>query len=88
MIDDGAVKALQSGKSLLPAGLTKIMGSFERGDAIRILDISGQAIAVGLSNFSAQNAEKIKGRHSSDIAAIIGFAGRDEFIHRDDLALF
>ena len=87
VIDDGAVKALQSGKSLLPAGVTDVKGNFDRGDAVNILNASGKALAVGLIAFSATDTRKIKGRQSAEIPEILGYSGRSELIHRDDLAL-
>ncbi|HET7335545.1 MAG TPA: glutamate 5-kinase [Rhizomicrobium sp.] len=86
-IDDGAVRALLSGKSLLPAGITAVSGTFERGDAVRVCDVSGRELARGLAAYGAHDAARIAGRHSSDIEALLGYRGRDEMIHRDDLAL-
>ena len=87
VIDGGAVKALRSGKSLLPAGVVKVEGSFGRGDAVRVRGPDGHEIGRGLIAFDAEDAERIKGRSSADIPAIVGFAGRTEMIHRDDLVL-
>ena len=87
VIDGGAVKALRSGKSLLPAGVVKVEGSFERGDAVLVRGPDGHEIGRGLIAFDAEDAERIKGRSSADIPAIVGFAGRTEMIHRDDLVL-
>ena len=87
VIDGGAVKALRSGKSLLPAGVVKVEGSFGRGDAVLVRGPDGHEIGRGLIAFDAEDAERIKGRSSADIPAIIGFAGRTEMIHRDDLVL-
>src|SRR3974390_1070007 len=87
VIDAGAVKALRSGKSLLPAGVVKVEGSFGRGDAVRVRGPDGHEIGRGVLAFDAEDAERIKGRSSADIPAIIGFAGRTEMIHRDDLVL-
>ncbi len=86
-IDDGAASALKDGKSLLPAGIVDVTGDFERGDAVLIETQAGQEIARGLSAYSASDAAKIKGRRSRDIADILGFRGRAEMIHRDDLVL-
>jgi glutamate 5-kinase len=86
-LDAGAVAALARGKSLLPAGVTGVTGQFERGDPVRVLDPDGREIARGLSAYSARDAGRIVGRRSADIAAILGFRGREELIHRDDLAL-
>ncbi len=87
IIDAGAVKALSEGKSLLPAGVRQIDGRFERGDAVLVRDRDGREIARGLAAYSAEDAERIAGRRSAEIEAILGYRGRDEMIHRDDLAL-
>ncbi len=87
IIDAGAVKALRSGKSLLPAGVTRIEGAFGRGDAVVVRGPDGAEVGRGLIAFDAEDAERIKGRSSADIPAILGFAGRTEMIHRDDLVL-
>jgi glutamate 5-kinase len=87
MIDAGAVRALRSGKSLLPAGVTKVEGAFGRGDAVVVRGPDGYEVGRGLIAFDAEDANKIKGRSSADIPSIVGFAGRSEMIHRDDLVL-
>jgi glutamate 5-kinase len=87
VIDAGAVKALGEGKSLLPAGVRQIDGRFERGDAVLVRDQQGREIARGLAAYDAEDAERIAGRRSVEIEAILGYRGRDEMIHRDDLAL-
>jgi glutamate 5-kinase len=87
IVDAGAARALGSGKSLLPAGVRRIDGRFARGDAVRILTEDGAEIARGLVAYDAADARRIAGRKSSEIAAILGFAGRDEIVHRDDLVL-
>jgi len=86
-LDAGAVAALRRGKSLLPAGITHISGKFERGDAVVVRDPEGLELARGLSAYSSDDAERIRGRKSSEIEAILGFRGRDEVIHRDDLVV-
>lgn len=86
-VDVGAAAALTRGKSLLPAGVTRVAGKFERGDAVIVRDASGAEIARGLSAYSSADAERLRGRKSSEIAALLGFHGRDEIIHRDDLVL-
>jgi glutamate 5-kinase len=86
-IDAGAARALSRGKSLLPAGITEIGGRFERGDPIEVRDVEGTVLARGLSAYSAEDAKRIKGHTSGDIEAILGYRGRDEMIHRDDLVL-
>jgi glutamate 5-kinase len=86
-IDAGAVKALRSGKSLLPAGVTKVEGRFERGDAVLVRGPDGAEIGRGLIAYDAADADRIKRRPSADILAILGFTGRTEMIHRDDLVI-
>jgi glutamate 5-kinase len=87
MIDAGAARALASGKSLLPAGVTAIEGAFARGDCVAIRDPRGVEIGRGLVAYDAVHAERIKGRNSLEIAHILGTRGRAELIHRDDMAL-
>ena len=86
-IDAGAAKALARGKSLLPAGVTEVSGNFERGDLIEVKDTDGQSLGRGLSAYSAADARRILGHKSHEIEAILGYRGRDEVIHRDDLVL-
>ncbi len=86
-VDDGAVAALKAGKSLLPAGVVTVAGNFDRGDAVRVLDGKGREVARGLSAYSAADAAAIKGHKSREIEALLGYRGRDEMIHRDDLVL-
>ena len=85
IIDNGAVKALNNGKSLLPAGVKKINGTFEKGDHILVKDQNNIECARGLTSFSSIEIEKIKGSHSSKIKNILGYSSRDEIIHKDDL---
>lgn len=87
VIDEGAVKALKDGKSLLPAGIRQIDGRFERGDALVVKDRQGREIARGLAAYNASDAELIAGKRTVEIEAILGYRGRDEMIHRDDLIL-
>jgi glutamate 5-kinase len=86
-VDDGAAAALHRGKSLLPAGVVAIEGSFERGDAVVIRSRSGSEVSRGLSAYASDEARRIAGHKSGEIAAILGYRGRDEMIHRDDLVL-
>ncbi len=86
-VDAGALKALRAGKSLLPAGVTRIDGRFQRGDAVVILGPAGEEIGRGLSAYDFGDAARITGRNSREIEAILGFAGRSEMIHRDDMVL-
>jgi glutamate 5-kinase len=86
-VDAGAVAALRRGKSLLPAGVVRIDGAFSRGDAVVIRGPDGAEIGRGLIAYDADDAVKIRGKSSGDILLILGFAGRAEMIHRDDLVL-
>ena len=86
-IDTGAVKALKLGRSLLPAGVIRIDGEFQRGDAVLVRGPDGAEVARGLVAYDVDDAEKIKGRSSADIMLILGYTGRTEMIHRDDLAM-
>ncbi len=86
-IDAGAVAALRRGKSLLPAGIIGVDGSFARGDAVIIRGPDGAEIGRGLCAYDVEDAQKIKGRSSADIASILGFRGRAEMVHRDDLVV-
>jgi glutamate 5-kinase len=86
-IDAGAMRALRSGKSLLPAGVIAVSGKFARGDTVSVLDGEGIEIARGMIAYSDRDALRIVGKRSADIEALLGFRGRDELIHRDDLVL-
>jgi glutamate 5-kinase len=86
-IDAGAQRALLEGRSLLPAGVTGARGRFDRGDTVSVLAADGAEIARGIVAYSDVDAARIMGRKSSEIAEILGFRGRDEMIHRDDLVL-
>ncbi|WP_319798033.1 glutamate 5-kinase [Nitrobacter sp.] len=87
IIDAGAVAALRAGKSLLPAGVIRVDGQFARGDAVIVRGPNTHEIGRGLVAYDADDAEKIKGRSSSDAAQILGISGRAEMIHRDDLVV-
>ena len=86
-VDAGAVRALRDGRSLLPAGVTKVGGRFDRGDPVVVRAPDGAEVARGLCAYSNGDAERIRGRRSSDLEELLGFRGRDEMIHRDDLVL-
>jgi glutamate 5-kinase len=86
-VDEGAVRALRDGKSLLPAGVTEVKGRFDRGDAVLVRDPAGVEIARGLAAYSSGDAERIRGRRSGEVEQLLGYRGRDEMIHRDDLVL-
>jgi glutamate 5-kinase len=86
-VDAGAARALDLGRSLLPAGVRTVAGDFARGDAVRVLGPDGGEVARGLSAYTAEDARRIIGHRSEEIEAILGWRGRDELIHRDDLVL-
>ena len=86
-IDAGAVAALRRGNSLLPVGIIKVEGAFARGDAVVVRGPDGHEIGRGLVAYDAEDAEKIRGKSSSDILLILGIEGRAEMVHRDDLVL-
>jgi glutamate 5-kinase len=87
VVDAGAARALRRGSSLLPAGVRRVDGRFERGDPLSVRDEAGRELARGLSAYDAADAERIAGHRSDAIEAILGWRGRDELIHRDDLVL-
>ena len=87
IVDDGAVRALQRGTSLLPAGVVAVEGAFERGDAVIVRTRSGAEAGRGLSAYSSADIRRIAGHKSGEIAEILGYRGRDEIIHRDDLVV-
>jgi glutamate 5-kinase len=86
-IDAGAAKALLDGKSLLPAGVTRVEGDFDRGDAVIIRSAEGRELGRGLIGYDKAEAERIMGKKSSAIAGIVGYEGPDTLVHRDDMAL-
>jgi glutamate 5-kinase len=86
-VDDGAVRALMGGKSLLPAGVTRALGRFDRGDTVSIVGPDGTEVARGICAYSDVDAARIIGRQSTEIEKLLGFRGRDEIVHRDDLVL-
>jgi len=86
-VDAGAAAALAAGRSLLPAGVTAVAGSFGRGEAVSLLDPGGTELGRGLIAYAADEARAIIGRQSAAIPEILGYRGRDELIHRDDLVL-
>ncbi|WP_428375612.1 glutamate 5-kinase [Lichenicoccus sp.] len=86
-VDAGAARALRSGSSLLPAGIRSVEGDFERGDLIEVLDGDLHLLARGLSAYGSMDARRIAGHRSGAIEALLGWRGRDEMIHRDDLVL-
>jgi len=87
VVDDGAAAALARGKSLLPAGVKRVEGSFSRGDTVSVVTVRGREIARGLVTYDAGDASSIAGLKSVEIEKVLGFRGRDELIHRDDMVL-
>jgi len=87
VVDDGAARALKLGASLLPAGVAGVEGEFERGDVVIVRDREGRELARGLSAYGSDEARLIQRRKSTEIEAILGYRGRNEMIHRDDLVV-
>jgi glutamate 5-kinase len=85
ILDEGAVKALGEGRSLLPIGVTEVQGEFVRGDVIAVRSAAGVEIARGLANYSAAEARLIARRSSAQIESLLGYANEPEMIHRDNL---
>ena len=86
-IDLGASLALNNGKSLLAAGITKIMGSFNKGENVLIVDQNEKHLARGLASFNSNEINKIKGKHSKEIEKILGYLSKSEIIHKDDMVM-
>lgn len=86
-LDTGAAQALARGKSLLPAGVTEVIGTFGRGDSVAIEGPDGKVLGFGLTRYTSAEAESIKGHHSREIEELLGYAGRAALIHRDDMAI-
>jgi glutamate 5-kinase len=87
VVDAGAARALGRGSSLLPAGVVRVEGEFRRGDPVSVRDAEGRELARGLSAYDAEAARQIAGRRSAEIEDILGWRGRDEVVHRDDLVV-
>jgi glutamate 5-kinase len=88
VLDDGAVKVLKAdGKSLLPIGVVRIQGNFERGDVVACVNSAGSEIARGIVNYNSQEAARIMRKPSSEIEKILGYVEESELIHRDNLVL-
>ncbi|CAA6605923.1 Glutamate 5-kinase [Rhodospirillaceae bacterium LM-1] len=87
VLDDGAVTALSKGRSLLPAGVVKIDGQFQKGDCVAFADKAGRVLGRGLVAYGADEAKRIAGRKSGEIEAILGYRGKEELVHRDDLVV-
>lgn len=86
-VDDGAAQALQRGSSLLPVGILKVEGRFERGDTVRVINTQGREIARGLTNYSSPELERIQGCQSDSIESILGYVYGEEVIHRNNMVL-
>ena len=86
-VDEGALKALLAGKSLLPAGVVAVEGAFDRGDAVAVRARDGTVLAHGLVAYDAADARRIMAHKSGEIETLLGYRGRDEMIHRDDLVM-
>jgi len=87
VVDGGAARALAAGRSLLPAGVRDVLGEFERGDPVLVQDADGAVLARGLTAYASTDARRIAGRQSDEIEGVLGWRGRDEIVHRDDLVL-
>jgi glutamate 5-kinase len=88
VVDDGAARALiEKNKSLLPAGITRVDGQFTRGDVVEIQSTAGQTIARGLSNYSAEDVQRIRGKKTAEVRAVLAEAAYDEVVHRDNMVL-
>lgn len=87
VIDDGAARALRSGRSLLPAGVVAVEGDFQRGDTVLVRDLHGMTLGKGLVAYGAEAARTIQGHKSAEIEQLLGYRGREELIHRDDLVI-
>lgn len=86
-LDAGAITALKAGKSLLPAGVTGVSGTFEKGECVRLIDPDGRAVGVGLAAYAADEAARLRGRRSDEIETLLGYRGASVLIHRDDMVL-
>jgi len=86
-IDQGAARALYNGKSLLAAGVTKINGSFNKGENVLIVDHNEKHLARGLASFNSSEINKIKGKQSKEIEKILGYFSKSEIIHKDDMVM-
>jgi len=87
VVDNGAARALAHGGSLLPAGVLRASGTFERGDTVRVVAVDGRALALGLASYPAEDVERLCGKQSTQIEALLGYTSGDEVIHRNNLVL-
>ena len=88
VVDAGAVSALRNGKSLLPAGVRRVDGRFERGDPVAIVTEGGETVGAALAGYSADEACAIAGQKSERIPDILGYPGRAALAHRDDMVIW
>lgn len=86
-VDAGAMRALAEGRSLLPAGVTRVSGRFGRGEPVAILGPEGQVLAMGLTRYTSDEAQRIKGLKSAEVEPVLGYPARAALVHRDDMAL-
>jgi glutamate 5-kinase len=87
VVDEGAEQALSKGKSLLAAGVTAVEGDFQRGDTVAITNQQNKELALGLAAYPSQEARLIMGHNSRELEAILGYRGRGELVHRDNMVL-
>ena len=88
MVDAGARKALETGmNSLLAIGVVEVVGDFEKGDVVAVCDAEGREFARGLSNYGADDARAVRGRHTLEVRSLLGSSIYDEVVHRDNLVL-
>jgi glutamate 5-kinase len=88
IVDEGAVAALRRGKSLLPAGVRRVDGRFERGDPVTIMTVTGETVGAALAGYSSGEARAIAGQKSDRIPGILGYPGRAALVHRDDMVIW
>jgi glutamate 5-kinase len=86
-VDAGAIRALRSGKSLLPAGVKLVSGQFSRGDTVAVLSPEGIEVARGLVAYDAADAVRIAGLKTAEIETVLGYEARSAMVHRDDLVV-
>ena len=87
IIDRGAAQALTQGGSLLPVGVVRVEGDFGRGDTVRVMDLDGKEIALGLVNYTAKDLANLCGHHSNEIETLLGYTFGDEVIHHNNMML-
>ena len=87
VLDDGAAEALAAGRSLLPSGVARVEGRFDKGDSVRLVRLDGRGLGVGLAAYAAEEMALIRGRHTREIEAVVGYKGAGVAVHRDDLVL-